>query len=1254
MHPNKLPLVLDFSSYVNRSTHDFTGREWIFESINHWLSNPDGKRFFTVTGEPGSGKTAVASYLALISQGKAHAPKSCQRLTAGFLNGLHFCSARDRHWINPRVFVESLSAQLSESVPGFLQAVLKRSGDRQVNLDVDVTVESGSGVGVEIHHLDLGEVTPEDAFARFIREPLEETIRGGHKDQIVLLIDALDEALLYSQEVGIPALLAEVEQLPLNVRFIVTTRPFADLLRSLRRSGMEEHSLTSDDGLQLSLSDVEAYCFRRASESEAIRRLLPPDISPAKFAQVVRDKSDGNFLFVTMLLQALEANDESISLASLESFPAGLDEFYLEFLDRLKKKRPEFEEVLRLLGVLTVNRQPLTEKQLSTVLGVIQSDIRKQLESVRQLLEEDSTPTNELAYALFHRSFIDFLLDADRAAEFWREQEEEHRRFVNAYFVAADPLTLKHADDRYLWDHLIHHLSGAHMADAARQLLLNFDFLEKKLLNTNIEAVLSDFDVLLADEALAAVRTSLVLASHVVREDPKHLKGQMLGRLLDNQDPAITNFTNGAVAAYKGEVGLRPLTPSLTRPAGPLRQTIQVSNLTAVEGVVLSSNAKWVLAILGMAQGENAPKERLICYQLMPSRVLYSLQGHTFESFGVKITQDEKIAVSAGRELQKALLVGQVRFVDGTADDRNDYNYCLRVWNLERQQEALRILCHLDHTRPIALAGNQVLAMVGFGKLKAWHLETAEPQKLPDVSVRWDRISGRGDIVAGVARLIERKTLKRSELDRYYSEPGFQPPSDFFLIPRENQNLKPDEEIEASRYGAPIFVVWNVNSPEQFRTFPGTWCDALDVAPDGSKLIFVNHGEVTVFDLTTGSKVLLGNSIEGLDDDKCYHYVSLFDGGSKAVCISGHYTSNDAPAMRVFSLNTGEELLRNFEHTTVVTALSTIYSEALIVTGSDGGDVRLWDMNTKHTNDGTTAHTRRINALCFSPDGRLACSASDDTTVGIWSSSDVKIITKLTGHNDRVNSVAFTLDGTMLISASSDQTIRVWKTDSFEEEKVLLGHERGVNAVAVHPDGKRFLSVSTDASIRWWDIKTGAFTFLYPPSNRAHVPSQLAFDGKGKRFAVGQGHGRDTFLGTADVQRTAMVVWDQNEKDFIASGIGWDDIEAVAMSRDGQFAYYTVNETVKKLRVEDNEELLVVSHDGFATGIAMSPDESYVVSVSRRGEILVWDKDDGKILSRFVMDTSLEACALSPDGCTLMVGDNAGQVHFFKLEGLKR
>src|SRR2546423_14435103 len=125
MRQSKPKPTIDFAKYINACAHDFTGREWVFKRINDWLANPKGSRFFLMSGEPGSGKTAIASRLCQFAKGEV-SHEGGGFLAPGFLSAFHFCSARDLHWINPRAFIQSLTGQLATRYPVYAKALLEK------------------------------------------------------------------------------------------------------------------------------------------------------------------------------------------------------------------------------------------------------------------------------------------------------------------------------------------------------------------------------------------------------------------------------------------------------------------------------------------------------------------------------------------------------------------------------------------------------------------------------------------------------------------------------------------------------------------------------------------------------------------------------------------------------------------------------------------------------------------------------------------------------------------------------------------------------------------------------------------------------------------------------------------------------------------------------------------------------------------------------------------------------------------------
>src|SRR5690349_11390838 len=133
--------MLDYSAFIRERTANFTGRTWVFAKIAEWLGDPGGARCFLLTGEPGSGKTAVSARLCEFSDGITAPPDGLPSLSPGFLSAFHFCTARDRYWLDPHAFAESLARQLAARYPDtFAVALAEKSSDRQIVIHVEQSV----------------------------------------------------------------------------------------------------------------------------------------------------------------------------------------------------------------------------------------------------------------------------------------------------------------------------------------------------------------------------------------------------------------------------------------------------------------------------------------------------------------------------------------------------------------------------------------------------------------------------------------------------------------------------------------------------------------------------------------------------------------------------------------------------------------------------------------------------------------------------------------------------------------------------------------------------------------------------------------------------------------------------------------------------------------------------------------------------------------------------------------------------------
>ena len=126
--------AIDFSGYVEELSTGFLGRASVFQAISRWLNDPGAPRVFIVTGEPGSGKSAIAARLVQLT-GNAEAGSVGVPLTPGFLSAFHFCRYSDYRWIDPIVFAKSISTQLANRYPSFMDTLVTQSVERRASKD---------------------------------------------------------------------------------------------------------------------------------------------------------------------------------------------------------------------------------------------------------------------------------------------------------------------------------------------------------------------------------------------------------------------------------------------------------------------------------------------------------------------------------------------------------------------------------------------------------------------------------------------------------------------------------------------------------------------------------------------------------------------------------------------------------------------------------------------------------------------------------------------------------------------------------------------------------------------------------------------------------------------------------------------------------------------------------------------------------------------------------------------------------------
>jgi hypothetical protein len=490
---------IDFSDYIADRTLNFTGREWVFKAIQSWLANVKGDRFFLLTGEPGSGKTAIAARLAQFAQGA----KTYPGFEAGFFHAVHFCSATHPTWVDPRDFVEAIALQLAQ-IPAYAKALVN-VGEKQINIQINQNIgkaERSNITAVSIQTLDVsGLISPQELFNLIVLNPLQEIYQHGFNQPITILVDSLDEALTHSGQLAIVDLLDKLQGIPDRVRFLLTSRPQPEILEQFENDA-DIYNLTTGEGLIHSSKDIGLYVSKILKQQPVLQQKLSSELTTDVLITQVARNSEGNFLYVSYLLQMLLSQPVAISRSMLTELPIGLAGIYRSFLQRLVQgdKQTWRRNYAPLLGILAVAQAALTREQLAGFVQLKKPEVLEILEALRQFLDTDELlPASQRTYAIYHRSLADWLLDEDKAEGYWCDPVEQHERIIKFYEITSKSWQNLQKIDHYGLLHLARHLVEADRKEELYNLLLTSpSWMEKKFVSCSGDtSYLSDLEIAL-------------------------------------------------------------------------------------------------------------------------------------------------------------------------------------------------------------------------------------------------------------------------------------------------------------------------------------------------------------------------------------------------------------------------------------------------------------------------------------------------------------------------------------------------------------------------------------------------------------------------------------------------------------------------------------------------------------------------------------------------------------------------------------
>ena len=321
-----------------------------------------------------------------------------------------------------------------------------------------------------------------------------------------------------------------------------------------------------------------------------------------------------------------------------------------------------------------------------------------------------------------------------------------------------------------------------------------------------------------------------------------------------------------------------------------------------------------------------------------------------------------------------------------------------------------------------------------------------------------------------------------------------------------------------------------------------------------------------------------------------------------------------------------------------VLAASFITSKAgdAAVTDSRRETISIWDTKTGERTDHPVPPEVEITCLDVTPDGQQAIIARDDGNVELWNLKDGRRRTLQPRMPSLVTCIAISGNGTRLLAGSEVDaqglgTIHVWDLRQPQDPAKVLKQKGVVGEIAVDTDGIFAASIYSgdpinpdgpDGAATTWDLRLGQ-----PVGDPIEVDKGLlhvAIEPTGELIALGMNKG-EVFVG--NFRNGGEVLPPITHPSSITSLAFTDDARSIVVGDGGGYVHIW-NLSDGKLRFPTRP------HDGEILKATPAADTSLITTVSRHGDVSVFDIQTGALLSSHI-DYVIKDAKATRDGSLL-------------------
>lgn len=791
---------------------------------------------------------------------------------------------------------------------------------------------------------------------------------------------------------------------------------------------------------------------------------------------------------------------------ALDYINKALDKRGLTFFDS-KNLQDRSQAVAKTLSVSFELLSP-EDRTRYQELAVFPEDIDIPLETIEKFWHLDFE-TDELCNRLYSLSLLLNLDFANRTARFHDVFRAYLRHQIGAEKLIAldtqllDAYTLtRWADlphtERYLWNHLIDHLTGAGRIEEAVATIKDGTYLATKAFVRTPYALETDLAKVEqqapSDSIVILLRHHITNMEHVLHHcvTLNEVQNVLYSRLI--HVPELAELCN-ALQQELARPYIVPWYPLPDLPDNALIRTL-TGHSSLIFTCAISSDSRFIVS--------GGAGKTLRVWDVHTGTQYATLLGHTGSVNACAISPDGTYIVSASDDqtlkiwttqddtfvLHKTLSghVASVRDCaispDGMFLVSASHDKTVKIWNVQSGMEIRTLAGHTDYVNGCAISsdGTFIVSASGDATLKMWNTQSGAEIRT---------LSGHSSHVTSCAMSRDDKIIVSTSSDYTLKIWDAQTGAELRTLIDHSSfvnscAISPDSKFIVSTSNDHSLKVWDVDTGEKLRTLLehtyGVNCCTL--SQDGQFLVSASND--TTIKIWNAHAITEGENTASSFADwqkNWIHTITLSPTGEFLVPLAPGDT-----VLKVYKIDTKSMYGLCYGHTGWLQDCAFSPDASFVVSASDDQKLIVWNAHSSTAipdifTDAEpftfaqrfvlSGHSDKVRSCTVSPNNDFIVSTSNDHTLKIWDAQTGVEVRTLIGHSDTVNSCAISPDGTFIVSASSDGTLKVWDVQSGALLQTLAGHTNYVNECAISPDGTFIVSTSGDTTLRIWDIQTG-------------------------------------------------------------------------------------------------------------------------------------------------------------------------------------